>query len=114
MAERRGPRSLAWCTVAQRAAVAPNRGRWLAFRRVADLEAVARAMLRTLGQRCPPGLPRAVERGVGTLAQPGGPFTVDDLRVVLAAAGVAAEAQETSLAAILCNACCPRLVALRV
>jgi hypothetical protein len=100
MAERRlGPRSLAWRTVAERAAVAPGRGRWLALLRVADVEAVARASLRTLGQRCPSGLPRAIERGIAMLPGPAGPFNVDDLSVVLAAVGVTAEAQEFSCAA---------------
>lgn len=95
---RLAPRSLAWLAFAERAAVAPSRGRWLALRRAADVEAVARAVVRTLGQRCPAGLARSLQRGMATVGRPAGPFVVDDLRVVLAAAGLPVEAQETLLA----------------
>ena len=79
-----GPRSPAWSAFCQRAIVAPGRGRWLSLPVLADVEAVARAVFCTLGQRAPAGLARQLS-GLGL---PAVDLAADDLRPAPLALGV--------------------------
>ena len=99
MADRLAPRSPAWCALWSRAVLAPGRGRWVALLGAQDVEVLARAIHRSIGQLPPSGLARAVSLGVAALPLPAGPFNVDDLRVVLAGIGLPVSVQDLATAA---------------
>ena len=94
------PRSPAWCAMAQRSVLVPARGRWLSLLGVADLEAVVRAVYRTLGQPTPRGLRGQLGREIDLIRGEGevvGGFTVDDVSRVLAKVGLPLAAQDCPL-----------------
>ena len=83
--------------MAQRSVLVPARGRWLSLPGVADLEAVVRAVYRTLGQPTPRGLRGLLGREIDLIRGEGevvGGFTVDDVSRVLAKAGLPLAAQD--------------------
>jgi hypothetical protein len=84
----------------QRSVLVPARGRWLSLLGVADLEAVVRAVYRTLGQPTPRGLRGQLGREIDLIRGEGevvGGFTVDDLSRVLLKVGVPLAAQDGPL-----------------